>query len=110
MPAYVLLASQNFYHIMVYPVAIIDPFLVTSVLGIRNFHNPNLVTFIHSFNLESSHFYSQGRSTVPPKIVLEFVIPRLNPLVVGDLSFVSALLQRLQSHEISASSVFLNLI
>ena len=71
MPAYVLLASQNFYHVMVYPMAIIDPFLVTSVSGICNFHNPN--------------FHCT-------KIALEFIIPRLNPLVVVDFSFTSAFL------------------
>ena len=93
---------------------IIEPFLVTSVLGICNFHNPNLVTFIHFFILESSHFYGQGRSTIPSKIALEFVIPRLNPLVVVDFSFVSAYVINSEftgaSDEISASSVFLNLI
>ena len=101
---------------ILWSIIIIDPFLVTSVLGKCNFHNPNLVTFIHFFNLKSPHFYCQGRSSVPPTLQrnyyskvgstgsCRFQFRLCTSAYIMNNEFTRA------SHEISASSVFLNLI
>ena len=62
------------------------------VLEVR--HATNVAFCSQMMVIRSNLHYSQGRSSVPPKIglMIEFIIRRLNLLVVVDFSFFSALL------------------